>query len=42
MQNKAKELGGKIDVAKYERYEKGEGLEKREDNFADEVANMIK
>ena len=24
------------------RFEKGEGLEKREDNFADEVASMIK
>jgi len=24
------------------RFEKGEGLEKREDNFADEVANMVK
>ena len=24
------------------RFEKGEGLEKKEDNFADEVASMIK
>ncbi len=38
----AKELGGSIEVVKYVRYEKGEGLAKREDNFADEVASMIK
>ncbi len=35
-------LGGKIVVAKFVRFEKGEGLEKREDNFADEVAGMMK
>lgn len=38
----AKELGGKIGVVKFARFEKGEGLEKREDNFADEVASMMK
>ncbi len=38
----AKELGGSIELIKYVRYEKGEGLEKREDNFADEVAKMTK
>lgn len=38
----AKALGGSIKIAKFVRFEKGEGLEKREDNFADEVANMIK
>lgn len=38
----AKELGGDIKVTGFVRFEKGEGLEKREDNFADEVANMIK
>ena len=37
-----KELGGEIKIVKFVRYEKGEGLEKREDNFADEVASMIK
>ncbi|MCL2486375.1 MAG: translation elongation factor Ts [Oscillospiraceae bacterium] len=37
-----KELGGEITVAAFTRFEKGEGLEKREDNFADEVAGMIK
>ncbi len=37
-----KELGGTIAVTDFVRFEKGEGLEKREDNFADEVASMIK
>lgn len=38
----AKELGGSIKVVDYVRYERGEGIAKREDNFADEVASMIK
>lgn len=38
----AKELGGEIKVVKFVRYERGEGIEKREDNLADEVAGMIK
>jgi elongation factor Ts len=38
----AKELGGSIKVTGFIRFEKGEGLEKREDNFADEVASMMK
>lgn len=38
----AKALGGSIKITKFVRFEKGEGLEKREDNFADEVANMMK
>lgn len=37
-----KELGAKITVESFTRFEKGEGLEKREDNFADEVASMMK
>lgn len=37
-----KELGGKIVVTGFTRFEKGEGLEKRQDNFADEVASMVK
>lgn len=40
--NTAKELGGSIMITGFVRYEKGEGLEKREDNFADEVASMVK
>ena len=42
VENTAKALGGDIKVAAFVRFEKGEGLEKREDNFADEVASMIK
>ena len=38
----AKELGVKIRIVDFVRFEKGEGLEKREDNFADEVASMVK
>lgn len=38
----AKKLGGSIKVVDYVRYERGEGIQKREDNFADEVASMIK
>lgn len=38
----AKQLGGAIKIVAFARYEKGEGLEKRQDNFADEVAGMIK
>lgn len=38
----AKALGGAIKVLEFARYEKGEGLEKKEDNFADEVASMMK
>ncbi len=41
-ENTAKELGGKIAMVSFVRFEKGEGLEKREDNFADEVASMMK
>ena len=38
----AKELGAPIQIVEFVRFEKGEGLEKRSDNFADEVASMIK
>ena len=38
----AKKLNGEIKIEDFVRCEKGEGLEKREDNFADEVASMIK
>jgi elongation factor Ts len=40
--NTEKELGGKIKIAKFVRYEKGEGLAKREDNLAAEIAGMLK
>ncbi len=38
----SKELNTEIKINSFVRFEKGEGLEKREDNFADEVAGMIK
>ena len=41
-ENVAKELGGHIAITGFVRYEKGEGLQKREDNFAEEVASMVK
>lgn len=37
-----KELGGDIKISAFTRFEKGEGLEKREDNFAEEIASMVK
>lgn len=40
--NTAKELGGDIKIVSFSRYEKGEGLEKRQDDFAAEVASMTK
>ena len=36
----AKQLGGKIAVAEFVRFERGEGVEKKEDDFAAEVASM--
>lgn len=35
-------LGTDIEIVQFARFEKGEGLEKREDNFAEEVASMTK
>ncbi|MGN1133234.1 MAG: translation elongation factor Ts [Oscillospiraceae bacterium] len=38
----AKKLGGTIKIADVIRFERGEGVEKKEENFADEIASMIK
>ncbi|MEE1198476.1 MAG: translation elongation factor Ts [Acutalibacteraceae bacterium] len=38
----SKELGADVKIASYVRFEKGEGIEKRVDDFASEVAGMIK
>lgn len=38
----AKSLGAKIEIKEFVRFEKGEGLEKRQDDFAAEVASMTK
>ena len=38
----AKELGGTVKLTKFTRFEKGEGLAKKEENFAEEIAKMVK
>ena len=38
----AKQLGGKITVKSFTRFEKGEGIEKKQENFADEIASLVK
>lgn len=42
VRNVAKNLGGKIAVKAFTRFEKGEGIEKKQDDFAAEVANMVR
>ena len=38
----AKALGGKVTFKDAVRFEKGEGIEKKEENFAAEIASMVK
>lgn len=38
----AKALGGSIEFTSAARFEKGEGIEKKQENFADEIASMVK
>ena len=38
----AKAIGTEIKIVDFVRFEKGEGIEKKEDNFAEEVASMVK
>ena len=38
----AKELGGQVTLAAYSRFQLGEGIEKKEEDFAAEVASMTK
>ena len=40
VENTAKELGGSISITGFYRFEKGEGIQKREENFADEIAKL--
>ena len=40
VENTAKELGAAIKVTGFHRFEKGEGIQKREENFADEIAKL--
>ena len=37
----AKEIGGKIAITGFIRFDKGEGIEKKEENFAEEIAKMV-
>jgi elongation factor Ts len=37
----AKELGGNITVTGYVRFDKGEGIQKREEDFAAEIQKMV-
>jgi len=41
VQSVAKTLGGSIKVKAFTRFEKGEGIEKKQDDFAAEVAGMV-
>ena len=40
VENTAKELGAAITVTGFHRFEKGEGIQKREENFAEEIAKL--
>ena len=42
VEEEAKKLGGSIKVVKVIRYERGEGVQKKEEDFAAEVAGMMK
>ncbi len=42
VKEKAKELGGEIELVDYIRFELGEGLEKKSEDFASEVAEQLK
>ena len=38
----AKENGAKLSIARFVRFETGEGIEKKQEDFAAEIASMIK
>jgi len=40
VENTAKALGGNIAITGFYRFEKGEGIQKKEENFADEIAKL--
>lgn len=41
LQEKSKEVGATITINRYVRYERGEGIEKKEENFAEEVQKQM-
>ncbi|WP_186430189.1 translation elongation factor Ts [Clostridium sp. BSD9I1] len=42
LQEKSKEVGAEIKISAFVRYERGEGIEKKEENFVEEVMKQIK
>ena len=42
LKEKISTIGENIKIRRFTRFEMGEGLEKKEENFADEVAQQIK
>ena len=42
LEEKSKEVGSTITLCKFVRFERGEGLEKKEENFAEEVQRQMK
>ena len=40
LENVGKEVGAPVSIARFTRFETGEGIEKKEDNFAEEVKNL--
>lgn len=42
VKNVAKELGGTITVKGFTRFERGDGIEKKQENFADEISKLVK
>ena len=36
-----KEIGAKLEIVRFARFERGEGIEKRQDNFAEEIAQQM-
>jgi elongation factor Ts len=40
LENVKKELGIDIEIVKFARYERGEGIEKKTEDFASEIAKM--
>ncbi len=41
MAETAKAIGANLDLVRFERFERGEGIEKRKDNFAEEIAAQM-
>ena len=42
LEKASKDLGAKVSIKRFTRYEMGEGLQKRENNFAEEVMSQTK